>query len=75
MLFVLVTTSIGYLQFFEEPFVMTNGGPLNATVSASMYTYNQFGFGNYGVAGAMAYLTFLVIGLVTLVQFRLMREK
>ena len=75
MLFVLVTTSIGYLQFFEEPFVMTSGGPLNATVSASMYTYNQFGFGNYGVAGAMAYLTFLVIGLVTLVQFRLMREK
>ncbi|WME21827.1 carbohydrate ABC transporter permease [Brachybacterium sp. GU-2] len=75
MLFVLVTTSIGYLQFFEEPFVMTSGGPLNATVSASMYTYNQFGFGNYGVAGAMAYLTFLVIGIVTLVQFRLMREK
>ena len=75
MLFVLVTTSIGYLQFFEEPFVMTSGGPLNATVSASMYTYNQFGFGNYGVAGAMAYLTFLVIGVVTLVQFRLMREK
>jgi multiple sugar transport system permease protein len=75
MLFVLVTTSIGYLQFFEEPFVMTGGGPLNATISASMYTYNQFGFGNYGVAGAMAYLTFLVIGIVTLVQFRLMREK
>lgn len=75
MLFVLVTTSIGYLQFFEEPFVMTSGGPLNATISASMYTYNQFGFGNYGVAGAMAYLTFLVIALVTLLQFRLMREK
>lgn len=75
MLFVLVTTSIGYLQFFEEPFVMTGGGPLNSTISASMYTYNQFGFGNYGVAGAMAYLTFVVIALVTLVQFRLMREK
>lgn len=75
MLFVLVTTSIGYLQFFEEPFVMTSGGPLNATISASMYTYNQFGFGNYGVAGAMAYLTFVVIGIVTLAQFRLMREK
>ncbi|MFC0672917.1 carbohydrate ABC transporter permease [Brachybacterium hainanense] len=75
MLFVLVTTTIGYLQFFEEPFVMTSGGPLNATVSASMYTYSQFGYGNYGVAGAMAYLTFVVIGIVTLAQFRLMREK
>lgn len=75
LLFVLVTTSIGYLQFFEEPFVMTGGGPLNSTISASMYTYNQFGFGNYGMAGAMAYLTFIVIGIVTLAQFRLMREK
>ncbi|EYT48724.1 carbohydrate ABC transporter permease [Brachybacterium muris] len=75
MLFVLVTTTIGYLQFFEEPFVMTQGGPLNATISASMYTYNQFGYGNYGVAGAMAYLTFVVIAVVTAIQFRLTREK
>ena len=50
LLFVSVTTSIGYLQFFEEPFVMTNGGPLNSTISMSMYTYKQFGFGNYGYA-------------------------
>ena len=75
LLFVMVTTTIGYLQFFEEPFVMTQGGPLNSTISASMYTYNQFGFGNYGVAGAMAYLTFLVIVVVTLIQFRITREK
>ncbi len=75
LLFVMVTTTIGYLQFFEEPFVMTQGGPLNSTVSASMYTYQQFGFGNYGVAGAMAYLTFLVIVVVTIIQFRLTREK
>ncbi len=75
LLFVMVTTTIGYLQFFEEPFVMTQGGPLNSTISASMYTYNQFGFGNYGVAGAMAYLTFLVIVVVTIIQFRVTREK
>jgi multiple sugar transport system permease protein len=75
LLFVLVTTSIGYLQFFEEPFVMTQGGPLNATLSASMYTYQQFGFGNWGYAGAMAYLTFVVILIVTILQFRLTREK
>lgn len=75
LLFVMVTTSIGYLQFFEEPFVMTQGGPLNSTVSASMYTFQQFGFGNYGVAGAMAYLTFLVILVVTIIQFRVTREK
>src|SRR5215212_3440998 len=74
LLFVLVTTSIGYLQFFEEPFVMTRGGPLDSTVSLSMYTYQQFGFGNYGVAAAMSYLIFIVIAIVTAVQFRLLRS-
>ncbi|WP_296138715.1 carbohydrate ABC transporter permease [uncultured Tessaracoccus sp.] len=74
-LFVLVTTTIGYLQFFEEPFVMTLGGPLDSTISVSMYTYQQFGFGNYGIASAMAYITFMVIVVVTLVQFRIAREK
>ncbi|KOV78507.1 sugar ABC transporter permease [Nocardia sp. NRRL S-836] len=75
LLFVSVTTAIGYLQFFEEPYVMTNGGPLNSTISASMYTYRQFGFGNYGYASAMSYLIFVVIAVVTAVQFRLLRER
>jgi multiple sugar transport system permease protein len=74
LLFVSVTTGIGYLQFFEEPFVMTSGGPLNSTISLSMYTYNQFGYGNYGLAAAMSYLIFVVIAVVTALQFRLLRE-
>lgn len=75
MLFVMVTTTIGYLQFFEEPFVMTQGGPLHSTLSVSLYTYQQFGFGNYGLAGAMAYITLIVIVIVTFIQFRITREK
>ena len=74
LLFVSVTTAIGYLQFFEEPFVMTNGGPLNSTISMSMYTYRQFGFGNYGYAAAMSYIIFVVVAVVTAIQFRLLRE-
>lgn len=74
LLFVSVTTAIGYLQFFEEPFVMTSGGPLNSTISMSMYTYNQFGFGNYGYAASISYLIFIVIAIVTAIQFRLLRE-
>lgn len=42
-----VLTSVGYLQFFEEPFVMTQGGPLGSTLSITYYTFNQFGFGDY----------------------------
>ena len=75
LLFVLVTTSIGYLQVFEEPFVMTKGGPLNSTITVSYNTYQQFGFGNYGLASAMSYIIFIVIAVVTAIQFRLLREK
>ena len=70
-----VTTAIGYLQFFEEPFVMTKGGPLDSTISVSIYTYNQFGFGNYGFAAAMSYMLFVVIAVVTFIQFRVLRER
>ncbi|TCN34864.1 multiple sugar transport system permease protein [Kribbella orskensis] len=75
ILFTSVTTGIGYLQFFEEPLVMTQGGPLNSTISVSMYTYQQFGFGNYGLATSMSYILFVVIAVVTFIQFRLLREK
>ncbi|WP_392544672.1 carbohydrate ABC transporter permease [Oryzobacter telluris] len=75
ILFVSVTTMIGYLQFFEEPFVMTNGGPLDSTVSMSMYTYKQFGFGNYGYAASLSYIIFVVVAIVTAIQFRALREK
>jgi multiple sugar transport system permease protein len=75
LLFGAVVTSIGYLQFFEEPFVMTQGGPLDSTLSASFYTYNQFGFGNYAYASAMSYALLVVIALVTAVQFRLLGSR
>lgn len=54
---------------------MTDGGPLNSTLSVSLYTYRQFGFGNFGLAGAMAYITFIVVIVVTFIQFRVSREK
>ena len=75
MLFGAVITSIGYLQFFEEAFVMTKGGPLDSTRSVTYFTYDQFGFGNYGYAAAASYLLFLAIVVLTLLQFRLLREK
>jgi multiple sugar transport system permease protein len=75
LLFGAVITSIGYLQFFEEAFVMTKGGPLDSTRSVTFFTYDQFGYGNYGYASAAAYLLFLAIVLLTFLQFRWLREK
>jgi multiple sugar transport system permease protein len=75
LLFGAVITGIGYLQFFEEAFVMTKGGPLDSTRSITFFTYDQFSYGNYGYAAAASYLLFLAIVLLTLVQFRLLRER
>jgi multiple sugar transport system permease protein len=70
-----VLLGVGYLQFFEEPFVMTKGGPLDHTLSTAYFTYNQFGFGNYSYAAAASYLLFLAIVVLTLAQFRLLRSR
>ena len=70
-----VLISVGYLQFFEEAFVMTRGGPLDSTLSVAYYTYQQFGFGEYGLASAASYVLFLAIALLSLLQFRLLRSK
>jgi multiple sugar transport system permease protein len=70
-----VLISVGYLQFFEEAFVMTQGGPLDSTLSAAFYTFEQFGFGKYGFASAASYVLFLAIALLSLLQFRLLRSQ
>ena len=75
LLFGAVITGVGYLQFFEESFVMTKGGPLDATRSVTFFTFDQFSFGNYGLASAASYLLFLAVVVLTMVQFRLLRSK
>jgi multiple sugar transport system permease protein len=75
LLFGAVVTSIGFLQVFEEPFVMTQGGPLNTTLSVSYHIYHQFGFGNYGYAAAAGYVLFLAVVALSILQFRLLGER
>lgn len=75
LLFGAVITSIGYLQFFEEAFVMTKGGPLDATRSVTFFTYDQFGYGNYGLAASASYLLFIAVVVLTFVQFKIFGEK
>lgn len=75
LLFCAVITGIGYLQFFEEPFVMTQGGPLGATNSVAYEIFNQFGFGNYGLSAAMSYILFVAIVILSFLQFRLLRPQ
>lgn len=74
--FVSVTSLIGWLQFFDEPFVMTNGGPLNSTMSISLFIYhNGFQLSRFGYAAAGSFVLFIVIILVTLVMFRIQKKE
>jgi len=70
---ILITT--GYMQFFDEPFVMTNGGPLDSTTSIALQVYNQFKYGNYSVGAAGAYVLFVLVGILAIVQFRFFRQR
>ncbi|KKI89847.1 sugar ABC transporter permease [Bacillus sp. SA1-12] len=74
--FVSITTMIGWLQFFEEPFIMTDGGPLDSTTSVALFIYrNGFQLSNFGYAAAGSFILFIAIIIVTLVQFRLQKKE
>ncbi|MFE3141785.1 carbohydrate ABC transporter permease [Streptomyces scopuliridis] len=75
MLYATVITTIGYLNVFEEPFVMTEGGPSNSTLTVSLNMYREgFNFFHMGYASAMAYVLFLVIMGITVLQLRLLKD-
>lgn len=74
--FVSITTMIGWLQFFEEPFVMTQGGPLDGTTSAALFIYqNGFQYSKFGYAAAGSFVLFFAIIAITLIQFRLQNKE
>lgn len=68
--FSLIMGVIGSMQTFTQFFIMTNGGPANATLVYVLYLYRQaFEFFRMGYAAALAWILFLIILLVTLLQF------
>ncbi|MFG1707759.1 carbohydrate ABC transporter permease [Nonomuraea sp. M3C6] len=75
LLFCTVYSSVGFMQFLEEPLVMTRGGPLNSTLSASLAIFGQFGVGNYGYAGAASTVLFTVIVALAVLQLRVGRSR
>jgi multiple sugar transport system permease protein len=73
-LFVTVITLIGYFQLFAEPYVMTQGGPADSTLSVALLMFQEgFRWWNLGYAAAVAFVLFLIILAGTLVQSRLRR--
>jgi multiple sugar transport system permease protein len=74
-LFLAVWLTINALQLFDEVYLSTQGGPLNATTVLVYYLYEQaFQDFNFGYASAIAYVLFLIILVVTAIQFRVGRR-
>ncbi|MGH2459997.1 MAG: carbohydrate ABC transporter permease [Chloroflexota bacterium] len=73
--FNLIIALIGAFQVFTQAYIMTNGGPDNATLFYVYYLY-QVAFQNFdmGYASAMAWLFFLIILAFTLIQFKAARR-
>ena len=74
-LFIAVITMIGYIQLFAEPYVMTQGGPLNSTLSIVLLMYQQgFRWWNMGYSAAVAFVLFALILIGSFVQSRMSRK-
>jgi len=72
LLMVSILTIAGHFQLFAEPYVMTQGGPLQSTVSVLYFMYEEgFKWWNLGSASAVAFVLFLFIFAVTALQLRL----
>lgn len=68
--FVLVLGVIGSFQVFTQAYIMTGGGPADATLFYMLYLYRRaFVFHNMGYASAMAWILFLIIFVLTIIQF------
>ena len=66
--FNLIVTIIAAFQVFQQPLILTNGGPLNSTYTAAIHMYNNgFLYGKMGYASMMAWSLFVVIMVITLV--------
>jgi ABC-type sugar transport system permease subunit len=74
--FVLIISVIGAFQLFDPIFVMTQGGPANATTTTVYYIYQQaFQFLQLGYASALSVVLFLIILAFSLVQLRVFRDE
>jgi multiple sugar transport system permease protein len=73
--FISVITMIGFFQLFAEPYIMTQGGPLNSTLSIVQYMYQEgFRWWNMGYSASIAFVLFFIIFIGTLIQFRIQKS-
>ena len=69
MFMVVILSTIGGFSLFIEPYIMTDGGPMNSTLSAMLYIYKQaFGYYHMGYSATLSIFFALIIMAVVVVQ-------
>ncbi|WP_043934392.1 carbohydrate ABC transporter permease [Bacillus sp. EB01] len=75
-IFTVVMSTIGTLQLFDEPFILTNGGPNAATMTITLYLYETgFKFFDFGYASAIAYVLVMITAFVSWIQMKLVGDE
>jgi multiple sugar transport system permease protein len=77
LLYTLITSMIGGLQIFDIPKLFLNGGPDNATLTTSVFIYNQAFSGSYlyNRAAAASLVMFAIIAVLSAMLFYIMRDR
>lgn len=74
-LFISIITMIGFFQLFAEPYIMTQGGPLNSTLSIVQYMYQEgFRWWNMGYSASLAFVLFFIIFIATMIQMKVQKN-
>ena len=73
LVYVLITSLIGGLQLFDVPQILTNGtgNPVRSTMTLIMFLNTHLYSKNYGMAGAVSVVLFIITGILSIVVFKL----
>lgn len=72
LVYVMITSLIGGLQMFDVPQILTNatGDPMRSTMTLIMYLNKHLFSKNYGMAGALSVLLFIVTGILSMIVYK-----
>lgn len=77
LVYVMITSLIGGLQLFDVPQILTNGSgdPMRSSMTLIMYLNKHLYSKNYGMAGALSVMMFIITGVLSLIVFRFTNAK
>jgi ABC-type sugar transport system permease subunit len=73
--FFMVVSTLGVIQMFAEPYVLTGGGPYNSTTTAGFRLLSYINNADFGTGAANSFLLMILVVAIALIMLRLMRNR